>query len=109
MIGITICSYKTQEEASLFGLTSSLLPSPGRLDQMHCVIGICSIIIKVCTKGSKSDMPQTTELNLLYIFRSNPDGTLDIFLQLLIGIMAIHTYSPRSCNPTSPLETQLKS
>ena len=72
---------------------------------MHYIIRIRTVIIKVRSKGPKANMPQAAELNLLNILRSDPDGTLHIFLQLFISIAAIHIIPPLSLAPTGPLET----
>lgn len=72
---------------------------------MHRVIGIGTIIVKVRTKGLETNMPQTTELELLNILCSDTDSTLHIFFQLFISITAIYTIPPFFCVPTGPLET----
>lgn len=67
---------------------------------MYRVLAIGPIIIKVRTKGPEANMPQAAELDLLNILRSDPDGTLHVFLQLFISIAAIHSHTP-----TGPPET----
>lgn len=89
----------------LAGSFLSLGPFPWRLNQMHRVIGIATIIIEVRTKGPESNVPQAAELDLLNILRSDPYGTLHIFLQLFISIATIHISPPLSRAPTDPPET----
>ena len=93
-------SRKKRGKSPAFSILSTLSPLPGRLNQMHRIIGIGTIIIEVCTKGPEANMPQATELDFLNIPRSDPDGTLHIFLQLFISIAAIHSHTP-----TGPPET----
>lgn len=98
-------SRKKRGKSPAFSILSTLSPLPGRLNQMHRIIGIGTIIIEVCTKGPEANMPQATELDFLNIPRSDPDGTLHIFLQLFISVAAIHISPPLFRAPTGPLET----
>lgn len=47
---------------------------------MACIIGISLPVIEICSKRPKTDVPKTTELDLLDVFCADADVAFDISL-----------------------------
>lgn len=59
--------------------------------QVNGIIRIHNIVIKICAKCPKSDVPKPAKLDFLDVLCSDADILLDVGFQLIVSISAIHT------------------